>query len=637
MFKIKMLRIFLILTFVVLLEVKGIENSFDYIRNIYFSNHIIPYTDEKGNLYAVTGEYASKDGSKEMLRNILKYNSTTGDLYKNITYYSNHFSLPEILFFGNNSEYLLTTTQSAIEFFNGIKTIQLKQTVNSRRTILKKFGSNLLYIYPESNKLFISNISINKDEGEEESITLTKINHKEDFDIVIISCDTSKDDQYLLCTYYTDEKSVKIVRITEDLNVISSQIYETSCPDVNYKNNYFIKIMNFRDLHKFALLYYEKDYTIRMRYFEYKDDDSLENSFFNCEYLDINNALNSFSYNHSDAMTLDSDKIIIVYAYEKVIVTLVQFHKNYLYSIRNFNFPKYQFNFLNPRLAMFRNSITICVSNYNNRVGFIFIGYPYYMDKTVTDNSNIKIRDLARIDNNIFFYELQVILLNIPDDFIFTNDLGVVITPSMYLHKYEELVFRQYKKKTKVSIAFESSAIGEYDNYWSYETFPENSKIPSSPETSIKAKKGIININIDECNNGFHEIQFSDNICTNKRPEGYYLDEQSNMYKKCHPLCSDCSMESNDDSNMNCLVCVTNYTLDSLSSNCIPIEPKKKSNYKSTETKSFAIYSIGSAVIVILLALVVCLYCKMRKSLNSSKQIEDEKKVELNENKGSIN
>ena len=496
MIEIKLLRIFLILTFVVLLEVKGIENSFDYIRNIYFSNHIIPYKDEKGNLYIVTGEYSSKDGSEEMLRNILKYNSSTGDLYENITYYSNHFSLPEILFFGNNSEYLLTATQSAIEVFNGRKTIQLKHTVNSRRKILKKFGSSLLYIFPVSNQLSISNISINKNE-DEEFITLTKMNHRENFDIVIISCDTSKDDQYLLCAYYTDKKSVKIVRIIEDLNVISSKIYETSCPDVYYVNNYFIKIMNFRDLHKFALLYYEKDYTIRMRYFEYKNDDSLENSFFNCEYLDINNALVSFSYNHSDAMTLDSDKIIIVYAYEKVIITMVQFHKNNLYSIWNFNFPKFHFNFLNPRLTMFRDSITICVSNYNNRVGFIFIGYPYSMDKTVTDNSNIKIRDLARIDNNLFFYELQVVLLNIPDDFIFTNDLGAVITPSIYLHKYEELVFRQYKKKTKASLTFESSAIGEYDNYWSYETFPENSKIPSSPEISIKAKKGIININIE--------------------------------------------------------------------------------------------------------------------------------------------
>ena len=52
-----MQRIFLILTFVSLLEVKEIENSFDYIKNIYYSNNIIPYTDEKGNLYVVTGEY----------------------------------------------------------------------------------------------------------------------------------------------------------------------------------------------------------------------------------------------------------------------------------------------------------------------------------------------------------------------------------------------------------------------------------------------------------------------------------------------------------------------------------------------------------------------------------------------------
>ena len=53
-----------------------------------------------------------------MLRNILKYNSSTGNLYENITYYSIHFSLPEILFFGDNSEYLVTATQSAIGVFD---------------------------------------------------------------------------------------------------------------------------------------------------------------------------------------------------------------------------------------------------------------------------------------------------------------------------------------------------------------------------------------------------------------------------------------------------------------------------------------------------------------------------------------
>ena len=145
MIEIKLLRIFLILAFVTLLEVKGIENSFDYIKNIYYSNHIIPYIDEKGNLYAVTGEYASKDGSNEMLRNILKYNSSTGDLYENITYYSNHFSLPEILFFGDNSEYLVTATQSVIEVFNGKKTIQMKHKF-SKKNIKEIWFKFIIYI-----------------------------------------------------------------------------------------------------------------------------------------------------------------------------------------------------------------------------------------------------------------------------------------------------------------------------------------------------------------------------------------------------------------------------------------------------------------------------------------------------------
>ena len=420
------------------------------------------------------------------------------------------------------------------------------------------------------------------------------------------------------------------------MNVASSEEYDTNIPEDTSLNTYFIKIMYFRDLYKFVLLSYENNYTIRLRYFEYNND-IFENKLGNYNYLDINNTQVSY-YNHSDAITLDSDKIIIVYAYEKLVVSIIQFHNNKMYSIKNFNFPKFIFNFLNPRLTMFRNSITICVSNYNNRVGFIFIGYPNSIDNYITDNNNIKIRNLATIDNNIFFFELQIVLLNIPKDFIFINNLGTIVTPGIYLRKYEELIFRQYRKKANVSLTFESSAIGEYDNYWSLETYPKDAKIPLSPEISIKGKKGIINFNIDECNNGFHEIQFSDNICTNIRPEGYYLDEESNMYKKCHPLCSHCTMESNDDSKMNCLECVKNYTLDNLTSNCIPIEDKKHSSDEKTETKAYFVSFIWSIfIIVILLALLCCLFWKIKKAGKTSKLIDDEKIVELNENKISIN
>ena len=73
----------------------------------------------------------------------------------------------------------------------------MKKTFNSRRKILKKFDSSLLIIYPVNSQLSVANITINKNAYEDkEFITLIQVNHKENFDIVIISCDTSKNYQY---------------------------------------------------------------------------------------------------------------------------------------------------------------------------------------------------------------------------------------------------------------------------------------------------------------------------------------------------------------------------------------------------------------------------------------------------------
>lgn len=157
------------------------------------------------------------------------------------------------------------------------------------------------------------------------------------------------------------------------------------------------------------------------------------------------------NYDKTDAIIIDSEKIIISFCYNNyVYLKIIQFHNNYsLLSIRSFNsINMVNYILSNIRLSTFKSSFILCFGVQNiNKVGFFFIGYPNTIDINITDNNNIKVSDILSIENNIFSFGLHIIILSIPDDFIFTNyfiEESIKIKPGTYLDIYDQLVFKQY-------------------------------------------------------------------------------------------------------------------------------------------------------------------------------------------------
>ena len=110
------------------------------------------------------------------------------------------------------------------------------------------------------------------------------------------------------------------------------------------------------------------------------------------------------------------------------------------------------------------------------------------------------------------------------------------------------------------------------------EIFPSDADLPIENKIIYEGNKIQLNINISSCNNGFYEIENEYGICSNTRPDGYYLDVKNNIFKKCHNKCSDCITGSYDDSNMMCLKCIKGYSYDSKTYNCISNKKDVKKN-----------------------------------------------------------
>lgn len=188
----------------------------------------------------------------------------------------------------------------------------------------------------------------------------------------------------------------------------------------------------------------------------------------------------------------------------------------------------------------------------------------------INDNNNINISALTTDDfifsEAIFFCKI----LNIPKDFIFVDKIDKIeIENGQYLRaQNNEIVFKQYKKNTNAIFILQGIMFANFKNN-TYEIFPSNSDIPKDNKIIYEGNKIQLNISINICNNGFYEIENKYGICSNSRPDGYYLDVKNNIFKKCHNKCSYCITGSNDDSNMMCLKCIKGYTYDPNTYNCI--------------------------------------------------------------------
>ena len=52
----------------------------------------------------------------------------------------------------------------------------------------------------------------------------------------------------------------------------------------------------------------------------------------------------------------------------------------------------------------------------------------------------------------------------------------------------------------------------------------------------------------------------TDYLCLNESPNGYYLDTENNIYKRCFDKCEKCNASGNEINN-NCIECKSDYSL----------------------------------------------------------------------------
>jgi hypothetical protein len=559
------------------------------------SNHILAVNNkEDGYLYIITGEDKTNEEKNVYKRYILKYDENSGNVVK---YFYNSiypFKNPESTIAGYFSEFLLTTTEKAIAIYNGTYIEEELFNIFSSRRTLKNIGTEYYYAYTNNdnkNSLIITKMEL---------VIQTRYNNAQFYKIIktseplsiisyqeMISCDFTNDNQYILCAYISQDKSFTISVHNKYLELIQVEKKEV-CQ--NFDTSYFIKIIYFKDNSKFITMNSENDYITRLRYFRYKDKNFINQLYSildnNEQYLDIDETQQT-GYNYNmDIIAVDSNKIVKVFASsDQIIITIFQFYEHEtllfikIYNMKGYDYIGYNY-LLNPRISIFRESMVVCLSAYYNgdhRAGYFFINYPNSSDIILTSNNQIiKIKDLISMENNLFSLEMKFKVLKVPKDFIFINLNEKEIKEDDILELNDELKLRQYRiKEGPYKLEYEGIAIGNDLQYSSSKVYPSYRDIPAASEIIIEGKESNIIINLDDCLEGYYHLDSDNNICTNIKPEGYYIDEEGKTYKDCEDPCRECSGPKINETNMNCISCIKGYNITNDTKSCYSHLPEK--------------------------------------------------------------
>ena len=585
----------LILFFSFLLKKIFTDNLF-YLHPVYESgeptNYIWPVISENGELYIITGENEPKNSIR--YRYIVKYDIISGDFVEQIKYKSNYgFWRGNAIVAGNNSEYLIITTFGAdedkgqsFEFFNlqKLKSKQTEYKVYGYRRTLKKVGSYFYYIYLDPDNqtnMIINKMKLIYNSGDDfpsyriiQSSNSIKVLHYQ----AMISCDFTKDNNYILCAYFSEEYKVTISIFNSNLNIIQTKILEkvtntTDCIE------HFIKIVYFKDKTKFVIMNSENFITTRFRYYDYMGT-YLKNMLYpiiDKNYLDFEETQVRYNDGENDIIADDSGRIIKIssdYNNNFIIITIIQFYENDSYfTIKIYNM--YNNNGFNdicqPRLAMFRNSFVVCAAATKNGLhigNYFFINFPNSTDITLSSNI-IKLQNLISIENNLFSLKKKFKVISIPKDFIFINTLNSLeIKNNDVLDISNELKLKQYRiREGTYILKYGAIAVGTDSGYRYMKIYPEIT-IAKIPEIYIEGRQGSIKINFNDCLDGYYKLDYDLNLCTNVKPKGYYLDKDNKIYKTCSNPCRECSGPKINENNMNCLECIDNYYMTEDTNSC---------------------------------------------------------------------
>ena len=589
-YKLRIIFLFLFINNSYNLEKEPIQYKINIIDNEMMSKHIIPVKNEEdGYLYIITGENLEDESEQKesFKRCVLKYDINSGDLVDKY-FFNSHFPFknPESTIAGYFSEYLLITTDNSITINNGtyLEEEELYNIVSSRR-ILKHIEREYYYIYTSGeNAMSLTKMELVIQNRYKNVPFYNIIATSEPVSIIsfqeMISCDFTLDNKYILCAYISQDKNFSVSVHNKHLELIQIEKKEV-CQ--NFDTSYFIKIIYLKDNNKFITMNSENNYITRLRFFKYIDGNFINQLYpfldNNDQYLDVDETqLDGYNYN-MDIISVDSDKIFKVYASnDQIIITIFQFYESEtllfikIYNMKGYSNMGYNY-FLNPRLSKFRESMVVCLSTYYNnahRAGYFFINYPNSINiNLASHNTIIKIKDLISLENNLFSLDLKFKVLNVPKDLIFINLNKTEIKANDILELNDELILRQYRiKEGPNKLEYEGIALGNDLQYSSSKVYPSYRDIPAASEIIIEGKESNIIIDLDDCLEGYYHLDEDYNICTNLKPEGYYIDEKDKTYKDCESPCGECSGPKINETYMNCLTCIKGFNITEDTNSC---------------------------------------------------------------------
>ena len=587
---------FKLLLFLFVFFIKQINSETHLFSLIYAYDRMSPATyirpvSNNDKLYIVTGEDDINYGNKRH-RYIIIYDIETASYLKTITYESDFgFWRGEPYLIGENSEYLFITTfndentfKSSFEIFDiskQTKEERVDSVVNGYRRAFIKAGSfyywmNLKQIDGDGNYISIKKMKISYSYNFPQ-LEIIKSNDKA-VKIVyqaMISCDITKNNNYILCAYYSEESKVAVSVFNTELSYINTNTYE----NVGYDDgDRYIKILYLNDDSNFVLMNSHTDNIIRFRYFNYKYNQFTEKTSKitkNLPYIDIKNTQTKGHDGENDMIKVGSDKIITIsdnISGNNLFITIIQFYDDIAISIKIYemvNNDGFMYMIQN-RIAMLKDSLVVCLSSTKNDIhkpGYFIVNYPNSTDINLKQ-SNIIIKNIISLENKIFSLKLKFKVLSIPNGFVFiSKSNSKIIKQNDILELEDQLLLKEFRvNEGPYILQYKPIAIGTDSGYSLSYKYPSNQVINDN-DVIIEGRHGKITIDLKSCLDGFYYIENYPNLCIKDKPKNYYLDEINKIYRPCSSSCDECKPPY-EYRPMNCINCIPNYYMTEDTHSC---------------------------------------------------------------------
>ena len=560
------------------------ENNFEFKlvnENMKKGTYISSTISENGYLYIVTGPDEVFPG--EPVRYLMRMNLDTLSLnyYRDYPIYNMNkgFSKVDSYSFSSKGYYLFNIGQGWYENVNlqredlCTSTGKELEILNGNRgKMFKKLGSFYYFIFISQNDhLIVLKMRI-KDYHEECDVpNFEFISH--DIKILVnndkdmISCDSTRDNNYILCAYPDKYNYVNLVFYNTEPRIEVNYQY----PDL-IESFHFIKLLYMKDDSNFILMYSINEKTTRLRYFKNKKhytEDKLGSIIRSTNtYLDIFDSQNHGYSGSNDIVISGTDKVIKVYGDATsniIIITIIQFYENdsymtvKIYNMKNGNGFNY---FQQSRISMARDSIVFCASAEKNNIrrpGYSLINYPYVADK-ILRSSNISVKDLDLKLDTIFHVTPKLKILNIPFPIVIRNN-SKIIKNGDELELNDVLTILLYRtNESNFIIEYQAIARGNDSGYEYIKKYPANREIKDYNDIFIEGRKGQMTVDIKNCLDGFYPKEDDINLCSALLFSGYYFDIKNKIWRICPFPCGDCGAPINS-THKNCSNCLVDYFL----------------------------------------------------------------------------